>query len=169
MTDKIDVAGLRALRERATPGPWEYRPYEGDDWGFVRGPEQSSTIGPLKPLVAVARPGHQHDFDADAHRRAGADPYEPNAALITAAVNALPALLDAAEATAALEWFGTQHRLSLDFYSPVYGDDDDQSQEWRVTKESGSINDREWDVIGRGETPLAAITAARAALPERPQ
>ena len=75
---------------------------------------------------------------------------------------ALTARQDAA--TDALTWFGTQRRLLLDFYSPMYGDDDDQSEEWRVTKESRPINDREWNVIGRGDTPLAAINAARAAL-----
>lgn len=63
-----------------------------------------------------------------------------------------------------LEWFGQQRRLSLYFYSPVYADDDDQDEEWRVDKEGGSINDREWDTVGRGATPLEAISAARAAL-----
>jgi hypothetical protein len=63
-----------------------------------------------------------------------------------------------------IDWFSDQHRLSLDHYSPTYGDDDDQSVEWRVTQESGSINDREFDVIGRGPTVADAIAAARAAL-----
>ena len=63
-----------------------------------------------------------------------------------------------------LAWFSDQHRLSLEYYSPVYGDDDDQSREWRVSQESGSINDREWDIIGRGETAAQAISQARAAL-----
>ncbi len=60
----------------------------------------------------------------------------------------------------ALEWFSGQHRLSLQHYSPMYGDDDDQSVEWRVHRESGSINDREWEIVGRGETALDAILAA---------
>lgn len=60
----------------------------------------------------------------------------------------------------ALEWFSGQHRLSLQHYSPMYGDDDDQSVEWRVHRESGSINDREWEIVGRGETAPAAILAA---------
>jgi hypothetical protein len=64
----------------------------------------------------------------------------------------------------ALDWFGTDTRLSLEHCSPVYGDDDDQAVEWRVHREAGSINDREWDIVGRGETPLAAIIDARAAL-----
>ena len=64
----------------------------------------------------------------------------------------------------ALEWLDGQHRLSIDYYSPWYGDDDDQSTEWRVSKESGSINDREWDIVGTGQTVLEAINAARAAL-----
>lgn len=64
-----------------------------------------------------------------------------------------------------LAWFGTQHRLSLDFYSPWFCDDDDQAQEWRVSKESGPRNDREWEIVGRGETPLEAMTAALAQEP----
>lgn len=63
-----------------------------------------------------------------------------------------------------MRWFSGQRRLSLDFYSPMYGDDDDQSEEWRVTQESGPINDREWDVIGRGQTVFEAVASARAAL-----
>ena len=66
----------------------------------------------------------------------------------------------------ALEWLGAQPRLSLEFYSPVYGDDDDQSREWRVHRVSGGINDREWEVVGRGETPGAALISARQALQE---
>lgn len=60
----------------------------------------------------------------------------------------------------ALEWFSGQHRLSLQHYSPMYGDDDDQSVEWRVHRESGPINDREWEIVGRGKTALDAILAA---------
>lgn len=63
-----------------------------------------------------------------------------------------------------LAWLSAQHRLSLEYYSPVYGADDDQSREWRVTRESGSINDREFDIVGRGVTAAAAIADARAAL-----
>lgn len=75
--------------------------------------------------------------------------------------DALTPLVDVAEV---LEWFSGQRRLSLAHYSPMYGDDDDEAVEWRVHRESGSINDREWEVIGRGETVLAAMLDARAAL-----
>jgi hypothetical protein len=60
-----------------------------------------------------------------------------------------------------IAWFSSQRRLSLDFQSPVYADDDDQDREWRVREESGNINDREWEVIGRGATVPQAIAAAR--------
>ena len=68
-----------------------------------------------------------------------------------------------------LDWFSGQPRLSLAHYSPTYGDDDDQSSEWRVTEESGSINDREFTVVGRGETALDAIRAALAKLGDKEQ
>lgn len=66
----------------------------------------------------------------------------------------------------ALAWLSLDRRLSLAFHGPVYGDDDDQTEEWRVTREEGSINDREWIVVGKGDDPLSAILSARAALQE---
>lgn len=73
-----------------------------------------------------------------------------------------------AEENARLTWFGTQKNLELHYHSPTYCDDDDQATEWRVTKVGGPINDREWDIVGRGETPAAAILSARAALERKP-
>ena len=70
---------------------------------------------------------------------------------------------DGEEQRAALTWFSGQTRLSLYHYSPVYGDDDEQSVEWRVDRESGSINDREWDTIARGDTAEDAILTAHSA------
>lgn len=60
----------------------------------------------------------------------------------------------------AMDWFSGQTRLSLEHYSPTYGDDDDQAREWRVHRESGSINDREWEIVGRGDTALEAVITA---------
>ncbi|KQM65768.1 hypothetical protein ASE75_05930 [Sphingomonas sp. Leaf17] len=60
-----------------------------------------------------------------------------------------------------LVWLSSQRRLSLAFYSPIYGDDDDQIEEWRVEEESGGINDREWNTVGRGATVAEAIASAR--------
>lgn len=40
------------------------------------------------------------------------------------------------------------------------GWDDDDDIEWRVYRISGGKNDREWHVVGRGETSLAAILDA---------
>jgi hypothetical protein len=65
-----------------------------------------------------------------------------------------------------LGWFTSQHNLSLIHYSPTYGDDD-LRVEWRVSKESGPINDREWETVGRGVTVTEAIAEARAALTPR--
>ena len=84
---------LRKLLASATANPWEYRPYEHDDWGYIRGPEVEWSIGPVKPVVAISREGDT-ESDHNAHRRNKTDPYEPNGRLIVAAVNALPALLD---------------------------------------------------------------------------
>src|SRR5690606_17914394 len=66
-------------------------------------------------------------------------------------------------------WLHQQKRLSLEFYSPIYGDDDDQAEEWRVHRQSGGINDREWEIVGRGITPSEALADARSRIRgERP-
>lgn len=57
----------------------------------------------------------------------------------------------------------SEHRnWEMGFHTKIYGDDDDMPthDNWVVWKETGSINDREWIVMGFGSTPLAALTAA---------
>lgn len=60
----------------------------------------------------------------------------------------------------ALGWLGQHRNAQLYWYGHIYGDDDREPEEWRVDLERGSINDREWETVGRGETPLAAIQSA---------
>jgi len=117
----------------------------------------------------LTMPGHDRvDFDdrdegyaliAERRNRARAD----------AVLTALSLPITQRDEQGAMAWFGSQRRLSLFFYSPMYGDDDDQSEEWRVQRESGPINDREWDTVGRGNTPLAAICAARLSIEQGDQ
>lgn len=56
--------------------------------------------------------------------------------------------------------FGARKNWSLEYKRPIYGDDDDQEECWIVYEESGGINDREWTVMGKGETPVDAVVAA---------
>lgn len=72
-----------------------------------------------------------------------------------------------ADPRASWDWLTSQTNLELRYYRPTYGDDDDPSQEWRVTRVSGPINDREWDMVGRGLSPLLAIEDARATMEAR--
>lgn len=95
MTQPVDIEALRALMERATAGPWAYRPQEHDDWGFIR--TMIATEDGWHPVVARANDVSVHE-DHDAHRAAKTDPAEGNARLIVAAVNALPSLLTELEA-----------------------------------------------------------------------
>lgn len=39
-------------------------------------------------------------------------------------------------------------------------DDEEEKPEWRVHRRHGSVNDREWTLIGTGATPGAALAAA---------
>ncbi|EQB13271.1 hypothetical protein [Sphingobium lactosutens] len=62
---------------------------------------------------------------------------------------------------AAWDWLTSHTTLELTYYRPTYADDDDLDEEWRVHRRSGSINDREWDLVGKGLSPQLAIEDAR--------
>ncbi|AIT81253.1 hypothetical protein [Novosphingobium pentaromativorans] len=70
-----------------TKGPWEYRNQPHDDWGIVRAGRY---------LICQARsPEVYTDEQLSAHRRAGTDPWEANARLISAAPELLALLAEA--------------------------------------------------------------------------
>ncbi|MGJ3630151.1 hypothetical protein AB5I41_31135 [Sphingomonas sp. MMS24-JH45] len=50
--------------------------------------------------------------------------------------------------------------LAVEHFAPTYGDDDDISPGWRVMKETGPINDREWVEAARGEHPPSTTLRA---------
>lgn len=95
-----EVEWLKGLLANASPLPWAYRPFEHDDWGYIRGPEKDGDIGRYRPIVARAHDSEVPYEDHDKHRAAKTDPYGPNAELIVAAVNALPGLLRALQTPA---------------------------------------------------------------------
>lgn len=65
----------------------------------------------------------------------------------------------------ALDWFGQNENLSLEF---DWSDADTDGLDWVIYRENGGRNDREWTVVASGPTPQAAILAAyRAAPPSR--
>lgn len=69
----------------------------------------------------------------------------------TADLRAIVAALDA------LNWWATQTGVSVDCH---YDGEPDDPSEWRAMRAHGGWNDREWTVIGRGATPLEALSAA---------
>ena len=84
---------LSALAEKATKGPWAYRPQEYDDWGVIR---TTVEFDGLHPVTVCARyDGDASDEGLAKHRRDGTDPCGNNAALIVELVNALPAIISA--------------------------------------------------------------------------
>lgn len=153
MSDTLDLARLEKLLGEATPGPWEdkFAHWGKADVVTFTGCEDSKSLINGRPYREVV-------------------PYiDPtDAELIALARSALPHLLSrVSELESALNWLDEHKNLELHHYSPVYADDDDDTVEWRVTRVSGSINDREWDTVGRGETPLAAILQACHVLGEK--
>jgi hypothetical protein len=82
------ASGRSALRrmvvglEGAPEGEWLYRPFDTDDWGWVR---LSTEDGGPGPLVATARSGeYDPKTSLDEHRRAGTDPFGPVATHVVA-------------------------------------------------------------------------------------
>jgi hypothetical protein len=89
------IERLRALLAEATPGPWRHGPLFWEAWA-------TDADGAMTVRVAEV-PHGGYDPESDRMRGVFVDPgidrsREPDAALIAAAVNALPALLDVAEA-----------------------------------------------------------------------
>lgn len=80
---------IKARADKATAGPWAYRPQEYDDWGWVRGNDG---------IVATARNPDVHLDDFFKFRNENRDPYESNASFIAHARQDIPDLLAALEA-----------------------------------------------------------------------
>lgn len=55
-----------------------------------------------------------------------------------------------------LDWLAQNTNCELSHGYP----DEDSDGEWRVHRKTGNRNDREWILIGRGETPVSALYAA---------
>lgn len=90
MTTPIDIAELRRLLGKATPGPWRIRRVEtpGD------GPDSFAELIDTEARAVVRHPAH-------GARGANWAPEEADTALIVAAVNSLGPLLDELEAARA--------------------------------------------------------------------
>ena len=82
----VNVKALRALLDKATPGPWR-----------IYTDPKGRTFGTLYVLDPMVKPGDGCAIASDICDSDGRSSRE-NAALIVAAVNALPALLALAEA-----------------------------------------------------------------------
>jgi hypothetical protein len=57
-------------------------------------------------------------------------------------------------------WLSEHTNLALDYDWPVEGGEG----EWQVHRVTGNVNDREWELIGTGETAFGAVEAARSLL-----
>jgi len=149
--EAVDFEELKRLFARIPPGPYDAL-HRQDGWEV----RQIDTD-----------PGNKHHWPYRLCERIAGQTAECDDAVfpfIAAMLNAFPALLSEREKTKgaveAWEWID-KYDLSLDRHS---GDEPEDEDYWVVQRITGNINDREWDEIGRGETPLAAVLAAQAAL-----
>ena len=89
MNPMEELQAIRTRTEKATPGPWKYRPEKWDDWGWVRAGE-----------YIIARVTDCKDFtneEFDLHRLNHTDPYINNAQFVAHARTDIPVLLDEIE------------------------------------------------------------------------
>lgn len=95
MTDPNLIAETRAALDGVTPGPWEYRPMEHDDWGVVR-------AGQFQ-ICQARNPENMDDDVLDSCRANKTDPWSANARFIAWCRDGVPALLSALETDPAVE------------------------------------------------------------------
>ena len=87
MTDTLDMEELKRLAAEATPGPWRYDEQDGrKNQRFICFEEIVTDYSPTKLLATVSGTAWKPGRSA-----------VPNARLIVAAVNSLPALIAIAE------------------------------------------------------------------------
>lgn len=94
-------ARLEALAEKATSGPWAYRPDEYDDWGVIKAPPHrpEGFDYDLRFCLAQFRdPKAISDEILSKHRKTKTDPWRGNAELVVELVNALPTIIEALKA-----------------------------------------------------------------------
>lgn len=94
------LQAIKGLAEKATKGPWAYRPDEYDDWGIVKSP-------PFRPegfdydlrcvLARFRDPDALDDEILSRHRKAKTDPWAANAELVVTLRNNLPTIISALE------------------------------------------------------------------------
>jgi len=88
---------------KRTAGQLLYRPQKHDDWGYLRSSEPDG-CGFLH-VVATARAGRDiSDREMDAHRRAGTDPFGPNALRIMLCWNCHDELVEALRGIDEFAW-----------------------------------------------------------------
>ncbi|UYY77762.1 IS110 family transposase [Sphingomonas sp. R1] len=64
----------------------------------------------------------------------------------------------------ALDWFSGQHRLSLQYYASPVPEGASEDTGWQVFRESGSSDELQLDIVGRGKSLIDAIQSALATL-----
>lgn len=149
----IDVAKLRALLAAATPGPWT------EDDGSLYGPNDGA-------VAHIARHASMHTVLAT-----GEDWKHADAALIAAAVNALPGLLDQLEALRAerdrMSTQAAERERHLSWHRSTCASLNDQVVAWRTATGCDSPGEAQAEIAYLRET--AALFAGRAAgLPDPP-
>ena len=141
--DTIDVAAIAARLARENWTPPEPEPVDPDllafrEWAACRSEENCAT--------AWASAYRQGRFD----RKDDARAYLAGARMATERER---------ERAEALDWLTDKTSLELHWRA-----DPEEDGAWCVHMVVGGVNDREWNLLATGETPLAALKSARSTL-----
>lgn len=113
----VDIADLREKLAVATPGPWQWWNLEGVDQGWTDNGPNLETVARGPQYSDGSQGAAQTVISAWGHDAWGIGVEAQDAALIVAAVNALPALLDEVErlrgVVESVRAFATKERDSI--------------------------------------------------------
>jgi hypothetical protein len=161
-TQASEIERLRGEREPAEPGGFEGDIFFGDPQHPTRGTHRWRN-GAWERLpdeaVVLAELLAQASTERDTWRKTAERMVEEPNALADALARASTAEAERDASKAVWDWLAERTGLELSWYA-----EPEEDPEWQVHRVTGGVNDREWELVGTGATPLLAFEDARTTL-----